>query len=136
MTPPPSSHATIIFKNGIQLSGIVISWSDQKAVLRSITGKQTIVIQNTLSDILFYKFSDTNIEKQFVEVADKPIKTQDDIRELADLKNEINELDRQEISEKLRSHEPSGIGNVVYGSLPIAAIKLPQHNTSTQSRKQ
>lgn len=136
MIPAHNAHITIFFRTGIQLSGIVISWSDQKSVLKSLSGAQTIVIQNTLSDILFYKYTDGSIEKEYQEIVEKPIKTQDDILELADLKNQLNDLEREEIREKLRSHIPTGTSTVSYGSLPIAAIKQSQQHPPAQNRSQ
>lgn len=115
MIPSPNSHITIVFKVGAQVSGTVIEWLETKAILRSTTGNQTIVIQDT-AEILFYKYSDPNIKTEFEAIAEKPVKLKADIETLADLKTQLNEIEKEQIQEKLRSHEPSGNPQVNYGS--------------------
>ena len=116
MIPPINSQITVFFRSGIQVSGQVISWSDGKSSIKSLTRNKIIVIQKTIEDVLFFEFSDTNIHEEYIEVAEKTVKTDNDIKTLADLKNELNNLERQEIQEKLTSHEPSGNAPVSYGS--------------------
>jgi len=115
MIPPINSQITVFFRNGVQVSGQVISWSDQKSAIRSTTN-QIIVIQKTLDDILFFKFSETNIHEEYNEVAEKTIKSNNDIKTLAELKAELNKAELEEIKEKLTSHEPSGNAPTSYGS--------------------
>jgi hypothetical protein len=116
MTPPPNSNIIIYFRTGLQVSGTVINWSDGKSAIKSLTGNKITVIQKTLEDVLFYSYSEINIKEHFIEVAEKPVKDDIDLCTLAELKNEMNELERQEIAEKLTSHEPSGNAPVSYGS--------------------
>jgi hypothetical protein len=116
MIPPQNSNITAFFRNGVQVSGTVISWSDGKSAIKSLTGNKITVIQKTLEDVLFFSFSESNIKEEYEEVVEKPIKTNTDIQTLAELKAELNSLELEEISEKLRSHEPSGNAPVSYGS--------------------
>jgi hypothetical protein len=134
MTPQPSSHLTIIFKNGLELTGTVISWSKDQAILRSITGGSTIVIEKlAMDDIYFYKIS--HAKEQFEARKEKVIKTDDDIRDMAKLKAELNDLERETIRKKLSSHEVSGSAQVNYGSI-IPKIARTPNNPATQSRRQ
>lgn len=116
MIPLQNSQITIYFRTGLQISGTVVVWTDGKSAIKSLTGNKITVIQKTLEDVLFYSYSEVNIKEHFIEVAEKPVKDDIDLYTLAELKNEINELERQEIAEKLASHEPSGNAPVSYGS--------------------
>lgn len=52
MHPKKNQSIHIIFKNGFKVDGIVEFWSDQKAVLRSATGPDLLIINQTAQDIL------------------------------------------------------------------------------------
>lgn len=133
MKPQPNQQIHVVFRNGIQLDGTVIDWSDDKSVLTSTSGAATIVILKTDADVLFYRVS--NAKTEYQEVKEKPVKTDEDIRDLAELKNELNILEREEIREKLNSHEISGTPQVNYGSI-IPKIASTPNNPNTQSRRQ
>jgi hypothetical protein len=121
MTPVIGQTVAVLFRNGYKVDGIVISWSDNKSVLKSLTGSSTIVIQKTSEDVMLLKISEA--KEIFEEIKDKPIKQETDIKKLADLKIELNELEREEIKEKLSEHKPSGLREVVYG-IPGSSIKI------------
>src|ERR1700735_961813 len=107
MIPQPNQLITIVFRNGVQISGTVLHWSETKSSIKSSTGTAIIVIQNTTADILYYKYS--NATSDFEEIKSKTIKTQEDIKTLAALKNELNEVERETLREKLNHHEPGNI---------------------------
>jgi hypothetical protein len=134
MTPQPSQHLTIIFKSGLQLEGIVLSWDKTQSVLQSITGASTIVIEKlAMDDIYFYKIS--HAQEEYEKRKTKAIRSDDDIKEVAKLKVELNELEREEIREKLTSHEVSGSAQVNYGSI-IPKVASTIKPTTTQNRRQ
>ena len=116
MIPSIGSQITVFFRNGVQVSGQVISWSDTKSAIKSLTNNKITVIQKTIDDVLFFTFSETNIHEEYNEVAEKTIKSDDDIKTLAELKTELNKVELEEIKEKLTSHEPSGNVSTSYGS--------------------
>lgn len=115
MTPPINSSITVFFRSGIQVSGTVISWSDTKSAIKSLTGNKITVIQKTLDDVLFFTFSETNIKEEYQELVEKPIKTDNDIKTLGQLKAELNKAELEAIKEKLTTHEPSGNVQSSYG---------------------
>lgn len=131
MTPERGQTISVVFRNGLQIDGEVLSWSDNKSVLKSLTGAATLVINKTLDDILYYKFSNVRIE--FQELKNKPNKTQEDIKDLGSLKMELNELERLEIKEKLNSHSNNNTREVSYG-LPTSLFKVKStsEHTGTQ----
>lgn len=115
MIPHPNDIIVIFFKHSnIQLEGIVVSWSNTESILKTLSGTSTIVIQNTLADILFYKITDA--QPKYNELKNKPHKSDDDIKSLANYKIELNELERAEIREKLNSHSIGEAKQVSYGS--------------------
>lgn len=136
MIPQENQNIIIFLKNGIagtiRLEGIVISWSNKEAVLKSIAETTTIVIQNTSEDILYYKI--LNTKKEFEELKVKPNKKPDDIKKIAELKVEMNEAEKDILLSKARSHEPTGQKEIKYGlfgtniTLPVA-IKHPREET-------
>lgn len=121
MIPKTGEIVVVFFRNGVQLDGEVISWSDGKSVLKSPTGASTIVIQKTLDDIMFYKFS--NAKSDYEKLRDKPHKEEDDIKAIAALKNELNDLGRAEARERLTSHTADGMKETNYG-LPGSNITI------------
>lgn len=122
MIPEPGNLIVVFFRNGVQLEGEVIEWSDDRSVLKSPTGASTIVIQKTLDDVMFYKFSNAKVD--YEKLREKPHKEEDDIRAMAQLKSELNELERAELREKLTSHTASGTRETHYG-LPNINSKIP-----------
>lgn len=113
MIPQPGNIIVLFFRNGVQLEGEVLEWSDERTILKSPTGTTTIVVQKTLDDVMFYKFS--NAKTEYEKLKEKPKKDQDDIKAIAELKNELNDLERAEIKDKLSSHTADGIREVHYG---------------------
>jgi sRNA-binding regulator protein Hfq len=135
MIPQPGNIIVVFFRNGVQLEGIVVSWSDQKSVLKSPTGASLIVIQKTLDDIMCYKLS--NAKTEYEKLKDKPRKEEDDIKVLAALKIELNELERAEAREKLTSHT-AGEVKYNYGlptNIPVKSVEQypGEKTTSTDS---
>ena len=122
MIPQPGNIVVLFFRSGVQLEGEVVSWTDQKSVLKSPTGASTIVIQKTLDDVMFYKFS--NAKSDYEKLRDKPNKEEDDIKAIAALKNELNDMERAEARERLTSHKADGMRETNYGlSLSNITIK-------------
>ncbi len=70
---------------------------------------------------MFFKITDCRTD--YEELKEKPVKQEDDIKRLAELKNEINEMDRADLREKMSSHQPDGMREVSYG-LPWSNIKI------------
>lgn len=134
MIPQPGNIVVVIFRTGIQIEGEVISWSDNKSILKSLAGVSTIVIQKTLEDVLFFKYS--NSKTDFNKLKEKHNKTQNDISELATLKNELNELEKAEIRDKLATHTIGETTPVHYGIPNIAQIKGPQQYPRTETTQQ
>src|ERR1700722_84519 len=121
MTPDNGQNIVLYLRNGVQLEGVVVSWTDDKSVLQSPQGTSLIVIQKTLDDVMFFKITDAR--KDFQKLIEKPEKQEDDIKKIAELKNEINELDRVELRDKLSSHSADGMREIQYG-LPGTNIKI------------
>jgi len=130
MIPQAGNVVIAIFRNNIQIEGEVVSWSDNKAVLKSLTGSSFIVIQRPLDDILFYKIS--NAKNEYEKIKEKPIKEKEDLQNLAKLKTDLNELKRAEIREKLNTHEIGEVKAVSYGIPRISKIKSIEHPSGTQ----
>lgn len=133
MIPQTNQHIIVFFRTGIRIEGKVLSWSDQKSVIKS-SDATTIVIQKTLEDVMFFKI--TNTKTTYETLSGKTEKTNEDIRALADLKIELNELEREEISEKLNTHTADGIRVVNYELpkyIPIkSTIQCPAEKTTRE----
>jgi hypothetical protein len=107
MTPQPGQQITIYFRTGVRIDGEVVSWTNKQYTLQTANGTATIVIPNGKQDILFYKISTT--KTVFEKLKNKPQKTKNDIKTLAQLKNEMNVVERESISDRLISNEPNSI---------------------------
>lgn len=119
MIPQLGQQITIYFRTGVRVDGEVVLWTNKQYTLQTAGGTATIVIPNGKQDILFYKISNT--KQAFEKLKQKPQKTKNDIQTLAELKSEMNNIEREEISAKLKSHEISN-SQVNYGIPNIKVI--------------
>lgn len=130
MIPQIEQQVIVIFKTGIQISGIVVSWSDEKSVLKTSSETSFIVINSTKQDVMFYKIFNGELKEKAQEIIEKPIKTDDDIKSLVELKGELNNLEREEISEKLKSQHITSSEQRTYG-YPTSILKKPSNKEYT-----
>lgn len=131
--PEIGNDVIVFFKNGATLTGKVVFWCDQKSVIETTTS--IIIIQKTNDDVLFVKVS--TAKQQYDNLKNKPNKDDDDIKSIAGLKSELNELERIELKEKMNTHIPNGAGIVNY-ELPIGNIKVKsivEHTREEAPRK-
>jgi tetrahydromethanopterin S-methyltransferase subunit A len=113
MIPQKGQSVAVMFRNGYKIEGTVISWSDGKSVLKSLTGSSTVIIQKTIDDVMLVKIN--NAQEIYKEIKEKPIKQESDLQTLANMKNELNELERSELREKMNEHKPNGMREINYG---------------------
>jgi len=122
MIPQEGQQIIVIFRNGLQISGEVLNWSDGKSTLKTMSGSSVMVINDTKSDVMVYKIFN-NTKETFEEIKEKVPKQQEDIKQLAELRKELNELEKEEIREKLNTHQPTLTRQNYYG-LPHSNIKI------------
>lgn len=75
LDPEKNDHIRIMFKNGLVEEGLVLYWSDQKAVLK--LSESILIIQNVIDDILAIKIfikpqQKTNNKLSPIEVTTEP----------------------------------------------------------------
>lgn len=128
MIPKIGDSISIYFKIGSKIDGEVHKWSDEEIILQS--GSSYIVIPNISDNILLYKFS--SVSKDYNIIKSKTEKTTEDIKHLADLKKELIELEKEEISAKLNSHTAAPTTGQSYGLPDFSKIKT----TSKHTRKE
>jgi hypothetical protein len=134
MQPQINQHITIVFNNQIQLEGILYSWNNDEIILKSLAGTNTIVILN-VDEILFYKVNEAT--EQYKHIVEKPIKDITDLKKIAELKIELNRIEKEEAREKLSSHITTNTSKVNYGT-PFNAFKiesLAEHTTKETPRQ-
>jgi hypothetical protein len=133
MIPQQGQNITVVFRNGIQIDGEVIFWSDSKSIIKSLTGSSTIVIQKTSDDVLFFRVS--SVKSSYQEIKDKSYKQEEDIKTLVELKKELNVLEREEIREKLNTHIPTNSRATQYGLPTNFKIKsIIEHSREEATR--
>lgn len=132
MKPKKNDSVKVTLKQNILISGLVVSWSSTKVVLRH--KNDTIVIPD-VSNILFYlienkveKAITPRVEKiEIVDRSDLSIEERIDIdsKNLAELKIEEAKAEREMASEKLKDLTFSRVGGSNYG-IPsiISKIKI------------
>jgi len=119
MNPEIGQHVIVVFKNGHQVFGEVVAWGE-KAVLKH-SEVTTIVIPDVSSEVLYYKIRNADA---YEKIKDKPVKTNDDIKALAELKAELNSLEKEEIVSKLSTHEISEVKQVQYKTPMINSLNM------------
>lgn len=123
MNPEVGQSVSVIFKNGTQVSGEVVSWSNQISVIESKEKAYRIIIYNTADEVQFIKI--TFVKSEFERIKEIPKKTQVDIRNIAELKKELNKQELEDIKEKFSSHSINGFGQVAYESINFSKINSP-----------
>jgi|ERR1700722_14950819 len=124
MIPEPNQYIIAVLRNGSKLDGNVVSWTNRTAVLQSQTSNIITVIQNTTVDVIYYQIVKT--KQAYEEAKVKPLKTPDDIKELAELKQELTLIEKEELARKFSEHATTGTATLTNYGLPN--IKSPpQH---------
>lgn len=126
MNPEYGQFIQVRFNNGVFFDAVVESWSDEKSVLILSDTNDKVVIQKTLQDVLLVKIlahknvpevkqqHKTEIDEEFEELFELP-KTDDTLSRMAELKDELNKMEREEVFNKTASHKASGVREVTYG---------------------
>lgn len=137
MTPVKGQKVQIRFNNGVFFDAIVDNWSDQKSVVRTIDGGDTVIIQKTLQDVMLVKIFNqsapviepNNMNEEFENLKEQP-KNENNLKRMAELKDTLNKLEREEVLKKATSFTPSGLRQVTYG-IPrtIQVGSTPQHTS-------
>jgi hypothetical protein len=117
MDPKPGQNIKVFFRNGNMIEGQVVSWTDQKSVIASITKHSYTVINKTAEDVLMYRISENveNLIQKINQIKETPKKTQQDIQSMVSLKKELSQIEAEEIREKLNSHQLSEVKQTNYG---------------------
>lgn len=130
MNPEPGQYIKILFNNGTNAEGIVESWSDDKSVLSSKNNKSIMVIQKTKIDVLavlIYKSEITSqldskskeeIMNKYSELINEKKKDLNTVKELAELKQELNVQEREDFFSKLKTHQMTNVGSIGKYALP------------------
>jgi hypothetical protein len=114
------------------MDGIVVHWTDQKSTIQF--GSTTRIIHKTLEDVLFVDIIEN--EKKQEEIKIKPTKSATDISDLAQLKQELINIERQEYAIRATNHIPTITRPGQYGLPRFATIKNPlQHSREETPRE-
>jgi hypothetical protein len=126
MNPEYGQFIQVRFNNGVFFDAVVESWSDEKSVLILPDTSDKVVIQKTIQDVLLVKIlahknvpeckvqHKTEVDREFEELKDQP-KTDETLTRMAELKDKLNQIEREEVFSKAAMHKPSGMKEVTYG---------------------
>ncbi len=134
--PQRDQHASIFFEGGVIVEGTVIEWSNDQIILKSqFNSALTVLTPKAIAAIFYFKLGQKDLAKPSIEIESreaqrtetitKPVKTEEDLRTLAELKQEANMLERNRIAEQLVSHTPAPgapIKKMTYAD-PISLLK-------------
>ncbi len=137
----------IRFTNGLYFDAYIEDWSNKESILRLPESDEKVIVINTERDVLLVKILNDkkdpakkkihtkNIVEEFEKLKEEP-KTDHSLSRMAKLKDELNQLENEEILKQATSHVPSGIRSVTYGiprNLRVAQpAKHPPQETSTE----
>ena len=114
------TYLKLLFKNGVWVEGVVVSWSDEESLLRTPDGSEVIIISPKENLMLIKKIQKRNpksIKDQFDKLVDSPSDDINRVTKIADLKVMLNQAEKEIILEKSRSHTVSSdVRNVEYGN--------------------
>ena len=111
-------YVKVVFKNSTQLEGVVESWTEKQAILRSVSGDSLMIIQNTSEDVMAIKIildftPPTEVpkklsimEEKFEAVRATPVSDPHRLQRLADLRKQANQAEKEIIANKLKDNRP------------------------------
>jgi wyosine [tRNA(Phe)-imidazoG37] synthetase (radical SAM superfamily) len=128
MKPKTGQFVKLIFHNGVQMEGVVVSWSTAESVLKAVDGVNFLIVSQTAQDVMAYKIVMDHISpkelpkkfdelvSQFREVYEQP--SNDDLRtkKLAQLKIAMIDQEKKIVAQSLKNHTPSQIIGGSYGN--------------------
>lgn len=118
----PNQYIKIMFKNGISIEGIVISWEQDNFVLKSDREESFFIIQNPKDDIIAIKIMIK--QKQIapaiapqipINETNKLSEEELKIRKIADLRIALAQQEKEIISNKLKNDTINEVRKVEYG---------------------
>lgn len=138
MNPVKGQSVQVRFNNGTYFDGVVEEWSDQKSILRLSDCNDIVVIQKTLHDVLLVKILNKRTEpksnvnaidnreifEEFEQLSKQP-KDKLTLSRMAELKDEINKLEREEMFSKMKTFSPTGFRETKYGLPANLCIRSP-----------
>jgi hypothetical protein len=130
-SPQVNDFVIVYFRTGQQISGNVVYWSNDVSELQSESKTSKLVINNTLQDVLYYKIFTG--KKEYKNIIETPTKSDDDIKRLAELKKEFNEIEKQDFKEKIFENKKSEVREINYG-LPLSALKVTSPTKHTEEK--
>lgn len=74
LSPTEGDEVKVLFRNGQVEEGLVVFWSDEKAVLKSLRSENIFIIQNTTQDVMGIKICSINKKPAEETVAERIIK--------------------------------------------------------------
>lgn len=92
---------TIVFNNGLQLEGNLVSFSNNELKVKSLDETSVIHIPNVSHNVFYYKINFAKDE--YTTLKNKNNKTDEDLKELSLLKSQLNDIERSSISKQLSS---------------------------------
>lgn len=132
MNPEKGQKVQVRFNNGIYFDAIVEEWTDNKSKLILMDGEQ-VIIQKTLQDVLLVKIIeqtkttlDSEVKSEIKPKLDKPVlidklekirnnlKNELALKEMAELKDELNKIERQETFNSMDKFKDTGLKEVHY----------------------
>lgn len=137
----PGQHVKIFFRNNVVEEGIVVSWSDKGAVLKSLSSENKLIIQNTTLDVQAVKIfveEETKVNNIYIDEELKTNERDPKLRalKLADLRMLRGQAERERLRHAMRTFS---IDDVSYDSkgrygLPTRLRQPPNFNTRKKTR--
>lgn len=129
----PGNYVKLSLKSGLQVEGIVESWSKEEVILSTKGSQNKLYIFNVMENVILAKvvLDDKprqvmeNLKKQFEEVKAAPIGDLR-IKKIAELKTMMNEQEKIDIAESLTEHKVSTTNKANYGYPGFFKIPSPK----------
>lgn len=141
MNPQKGQYVKLMFNGGQSAEGFVDSWSDDKSILINRERTSMLIIQRTKESVLFVKIitqtqtqsvPKSELLEAFEEIANQPKRSREDVKNLADLRIELNRQEREDLANAVKSHELGQITPVNYAIPKFASQPSPLQHSGTK----
>lgn len=117
-----NDYIIVMFRNGAQAEGEVVSWSSNTAELKSKDNKVNLFIMDIKQDVMaisiMHDIAPIKIMERLEQKFEEVKQSQNDplrLKTLAQLKIAMNEQEKAIITEKLQDHTAGSLKGVKYG---------------------
>lgn len=107
--------AKILLKTGLWIDGVINSWTTSSAEITAESGSKLVILKPEDNVILIKYDNKTKIKTEMSKAIEMPSDNPQRIQKIAELKIQMNEVEKESFLDKAKSHTVGNARNISYG---------------------